>query len=96
MEAYKWYGLVLGAQRRQLEALRRNPEQKPLVEHVCMPVVLGYFEVICPSEPTAYINHWKAAMKMLEMAGPEACRDNVLYKVFQIARLQMVGSPILQ
>jgi hypothetical protein len=91
MEAYKWYGFGLTVQRRQLEALARNPGQKPTLEQICMPLMLGYFEVICASEHTAFFNHWKAAVNLLEMAGPKAFQEDTLHRVFQIGRLQMVG-----
>lgn len=90
MEAYKWYGFGLTVQRRQLEALARNPGQKPTLEQICMPVLLGYFEVTIASEHTAFINHWKAAMNLLEMAGPEAFQEDTLHRLFQIGRLQMM------
>ena len=91
MKAYKFYGFGLNVQRRQLEAFTHNPEQKPTVEQICMPIILGYFEVLCASENTAFINHWKAAMNLLEMAGPEAFQEDGLHRIFQIGRLQMVG-----
>jgi hypothetical protein len=91
MEAYKWYGFGLTVQRRQLEALARNPEQKPTLEQICMPIMLGYFEVTCASETTAFANHWKGAMNLLEMAGPEAFQEDAMHRIFQIGRLQMVG-----
>jgi hypothetical protein len=90
MEAYKFYGIGLNVQRRQLEAFARNPEQKPTTEQICMPVILGYFEAICASEHTAFLNHWKAAMNLVEMAGPEAFQADDLHRIFQIGRLQMV------
>jgi hypothetical protein len=91
MEAYKCYGFGLNVQRRQLEAFARNPEQKPTVAQICMPILLGYFEITRAIEHTAFINHWKAAMNLLEMAGPEAFQEDTLHRIFQIGRLQMVG-----
>jgi hypothetical protein len=91
MEAYKFYGFGLNIQRRQLGAFAHNPEQKPTVGQICMPVLLGYFEILRGSDHRAFVNHWKAAINLIEMAGPEAFQEDNLHRIFQVGRLQMVG-----
>jgi hypothetical protein len=93
IEGYKWYGLSLERQRRQLQ-LSSHRNTPPTVEEICMPIMLSFFEVICSTSPTAYFQHIIGAAKLLEGRGPEACKSGTFHQLFKTVRVQMVSHPL--
>ena len=88
-ESYKWYGVGLRAHQKQLQILS-NHKKKPSIEEICMAIMLSFFEIISSTTHTAYFQHIMGAMKLLEMVGPEGCREATIGRLYQVVKAQMV------
>ena len=59
-------------------------------EAVCVPMMFCFFEAMMCTSFSAWAQHAMAAGKMLEMLGPQQCRDGILHYIFRTARLVTV------
>lgn len=60
------------------------------LEAVCVPMMFCFFESMMCTSFAAWAQHSIAAGKILEMLGPQQCRDGVLHFLFRTARITTV------
>jgi hypothetical protein len=90
-DACRWYAMGLTCQRSFLQkcAIRR-PVEMPTAGDICAPVMFSIFEVVVCTAPSGWIHHLSAAGRMLEMRGPENCRDGTAHMLFRTVRVSSV------
>ncbi|KAE9368866.1 hypothetical protein N431DRAFT_547735 [Stipitochalara longipes BDJ] len=88
LEASKWYSKGLLAQKRELH-LALNPESYSPCRHKAIgaAVMFSYFESVIATVPMGWIQHYAAAIKMFEIAGPENCQAGLMHKFFRSVRV---------
>ena len=59
-------------------------------EAVCVPLMFCFFESMMCTSFAAWAQHSNAAGQMLEMLGPQKCRDGVLHHLFCSVRVATV------
>ena len=59
-------------------------------EAVCVPMMFCFFEAMMCTSFGAWAQHAMAAGKMLELLGPQKCRDGLLHYLFRTARITTV------
>lgn len=89
-EACKWYS-------RALQSLQRLLSQRSSLysgEEACAVVMLTHFENLAGTSNDAWFQHVQAAATMLEMSGPEGCRDGFSHQLFRHLRLLVVSPSV--
>jgi hypothetical protein len=90
-DACRWYAMGLTSQRSLLQTGR--PKRMPTMEEIFAPIMFSMFEVVVCTDPNGWIHHLSAAGRMLEMRGPENCRDGIVHMLFRTVRLSSVRLP---
>jgi hypothetical protein len=88
VEAAKWYSKGLNAQREQL-TLAAGTQSYRLCFHkaVGAAMMFSYFESVICTVPMGWMQHYEAAIKMFEIAGPEKCQTGLMHMFFRSVRV---------
>jgi hypothetical protein len=89
VDSYKWYIKSLNTQRMLLSKL--GEDAIPNDEEVLVPLVLGLYEIYAGTSPTGVFQHLTAAMRILEMRGPQNCTTGVTFSLFRALRVSDVS-----
>ncbi|KAH0594398.1 hypothetical protein MHUMG1_07748 [Metarhizium humberi] len=83
-EAYKWYARALAG----LQAALSHPAPAATESNVCSAVMLIHFETWADTAEGAWLKHVHGASTLLEAAGPRACREGFMHRIFCHLRFQ--------
>jgi hypothetical protein len=91
IEAAKWYSKGLIAQRRELQLAART-QKASLCHHKAIgaAVMFVHFESVICTVPIGWMQHYAAAIKMFELAGPENCQTGLMHMFFRSVRVAAV------
>ncbi|KAH0548214.1 hypothetical protein GP486_008070 [Trichoglossum hirsutum] len=90
-DSCRWYAMGLSCQRSLLQKSATDcPAEMPTAEEICAPIMLSLFEVAVCTAPAGWIHHLSAATRMLEMRGPENCREGTVHTLFRTLRISSV------
>ena len=94
IEASKWYSKGLEAQRKKLlEVLATDTYDSDATNSaICSAVVFSIFESIVATTPIGWLQHIRAAERMLDTVGPERCQSGLINMYFKSVRLASVSS----
>jgi len=92
VEAAKWYSKGLVAQQQGLH-LSASPKGYSPCRHKAIgaAVMFSYFESLITTVPVGWMQHYAAAIKMFEIAGPENCQTGLMHKFFRSIRIAAVS-----
>ncbi|CZR68650.1 uncharacterized protein PAC_18549 [Phialocephala subalpina] len=83
LEAAKWYSKGLDAQREQLPLAAKSQSYSPCIHKaVGAALMFSYFESVICTLPMGWMQHYAAAIKMFEIAGPENCQTGLMHMFF--------------
>ena len=97
LEACRWYDKGLESQRLENQQMELqlskggNVDERINEATLCAPIMFSLFESLMTTSFNAWSEHMKAAGKMLEMRGPENCRDGIIHHIFRTVRLTAVS-----
>lgn len=92
LEASKWYSKGLDAQRETLPLATRKQSYAPFNDGaVGAAVMFACFETVICTVPMGWMQHYEAAVKMLEIVGPEKCQSGLMYMFFRSIRVAAVS-----
>lgn len=86
-EACKWYLRAL----QDLRCLLSQEASSYPGEVLCAVVMLTHFENLAGTSKEAWFQHVQAAATMLELNGPQGCRDGFSHQLFRHLRLLVVS-----
>lgn len=92
-EASKWYLRGLDAQRKSLSSATNHTSCSQGA--VGAALMFSCFESIICTTPMGWMQHYEAAIKMFEIAGPEKCQTGLIHMYFRSIRLPAVSLPDL-
>ncbi|KAF2168252.1 hypothetical protein M409DRAFT_53542 [Zasmidium cellare ATCC 36951] len=52
--------------------------------------ILGYYEALLLTAPSAWVRHYTGLAQLMQMAGPEACKDGVVFDTLRQSRFMMI------
>jgi hypothetical protein len=92
-EATRWYSKGLEAQRKKLLDVSTTDhyDLDAMNGAVCSTMVFSLFESILSTTPIGWLQHVRAAGRMLDIAGPERCQIGLMYMFFKSVRLTSVS-----
>ena len=86
MEACRWYVIVLNSQRETLQRIEYQGFNSLKESAVCVSILCSFVETILCTEIEAWVPHITAAIKLVEMLGPESCREGLVGSMFRTIR----------
>lgn len=89
MAARRWYAEAL----HHLQCLITKESFSVDESTICTVVMLIHFETWAGTSQKAWLRHLKGAAMLLQVGGPERCRDGFMHQVFSHLRFQMVSIP---
>jgi hypothetical protein len=96
IEASNWYSRGLDAQRKTLPvAAKAHSDQPSCHKAVGAAILFSYFESVICTLPMGWMQHYIAATKMLEIAGPEKCQNGLMHMFFRFIRVAAVRTSAL-
>ncbi|KAJ4184015.1 hypothetical protein NW767_013358 [Fusarium falciforme] len=87
--ARKWYAEAL----HHLQCLLTKGNVSVDESIICAVVMLIHFETWAGTSQKAWLRHLKGAAMLLQVAGPESCRDGFMHQIFSHLRFQMASIP---
>ena len=84
------YGLALEAHANVVARLGK--QETPSSRMISTTFMLGFYEGIISTESGGYLRHVEGAARMVELLGPDGCRDDSVNGLFFTARTQMVST----
>jgi hypothetical protein len=94
VEAAKWYSQGLVAQQQELHLAMSTESYSPCCHKaIGAAVMFSYFESVITTVPMGWMQHYAAAIKMFEIAGPENCQTGLMHKFFRSVRVAAVCAP---
>jgi hypothetical protein len=92
LEASKWYSKGLDAQRKTLSSAATKQGYAPWSQGaVGAAMMFSYFESVICTMPMGWMQHYAAAIKMFEIAGPEKCQTGLMHMFFRSIRVAAVS-----
>lgn len=88
--ARKWYAEAL--HHLQCQITKGNVAVDETI--ICAVVMLIHFETWAGTSQKAWLRHLKGAAILLQLAGPESCRDGFMHQIFSHLRFQMASIPL--
>lgn len=93
LEASKWYSKGLAAQRKALSLAVKTESYQPCIYRaIGAALMFSYFESVMCTMPLGWMQHYIAATKMFEIAGPEKCQTGLMHMFFRSIRVASVRS----
>ncbi|KAL8949234.1 MAG: hypothetical protein Q9222_004642 [Ikaeria aurantiellina] len=90
-EACRWCVKGMAHQRNELEKTSSPTRARDLdIASVLAPLMFSIFETIMMTSHTGWIQHMQAAIRVLEILGPEACQEGFAHSLFKAVRLSSV------
>jgi hypothetical protein len=87
-EASKWYSKGLVAQQQELRlATRMQNYSRYCHKVITAAMIFSYFECVITTVPMGWMQHYIAAIKMFEIAGPENCQTGLMHLFFRSVRV---------
>lgn len=91
LDASNWYALGLESQRKNLfKFAKPDPTCTFITGAVCAAIMFASFESIISTSPFGWLQHFRAAEKMLSALGPAGCQKGLLNKFFRSMRVASV------
>ncbi|KAL8715200.1 MAG: hypothetical protein Q9220_001158 [cf. Caloplaca sp. 1 TL-2023] len=90
-EACRWYVKGMAHQRNELEKTSSPTRVRDLdIASVLAPLMFSIFETIMMTSHTGWVQHMHAAIRVLEVLGPEACQEGFAHNLFKAVRVSAV------
>jgi hypothetical protein len=91
LEASKWYSKGLIAQRRELQLATSKENNSSCTQRaITAALMFSCFECVITTMPMGWMQHYIAAIKMFEIAGPENCQTGLMHMFFRTIRVAAV------
>jgi hypothetical protein len=94
VEAAKLYSKGLVAQQQELHLAMSTESYFPCCHKaIGAAVTSSYFEFVITTVPMGWMQHYAAAIKVFEIAGPKNCQMGLMHKFFRSIRVATVCAP---
>lgn len=94
VEASKWYSRGLVAQQQELHLAAKKSDYHPCRHKtIGAAMMFSYFESVICTVPMGWMQHYAAAIRMFDIAGPENCQTGLMHMFFCSVRIAAVGFP---